>query len=550
MSSIGTANGRAIHIDLPRLLETRALVQANSGGGKSWALRRLLEQTADQVQQLVIDPEGEFATLRERHDFVICAPHDADAIATPQTAALLARRLLESGVSAILDIYDLKAHERQLFVKRFLDALINAPKTLWHPVLIVLDEAHIFAPQTGSAESLGAVIDVATRGRKRGQCLVAATQRLSKLHKDVAAEMLNKLIGRTGLDVDVKRAADELGMGSREAMESLRALPPGTFYAFGPALAQTVQKVEIGPVRTTHPKSGQRLMAAPPAPSPAIRAKLAELADLQKDAEEEARTVEQLRAEVTTLKGRLTRAEKAAAAQGVPEADVQRRISAAVAQARAERPVQATACGVTDPKTRKALEQVARLVADVLQREGESASVNEIRPAPLVAPRQAPAPQRSNSGEIGGGLRRIMVALAQRQGLTNRQIGIRAQLSSKSGTFSTYLSKARSSGWIQDDGDRRWLTESGLAALGAFDPLPEGEALRDYWIHELGGGASRILQALCDAYPRGMSNAEVGVAANISHVSGTFSTYLSKLRSLELIQGGRGEIKASEELFG
>jgi hypothetical protein len=50
------------------------LVQSNSGGGKSWALRRLLEQTASLVQQIVIDIEGEFTTLREKFDFVICAP--------------------------------------------------------------------------------------------------------------------------------------------------------------------------------------------------------------------------------------------------------------------------------------------------------------------------------------------------------------------------------------------------------------------------------------------------------------------------------------------
>src|SRR4051812_14148359 len=230
-------------IALPTLLETRLLVQANSGGGKSWALRRLLEQTANSVQQLVIDPEGEFATLREKFDYVIAAPHDGDALATPQTAALLARRLLESGVSAILDIYDLKAHERILFVRRFLEALVNAPKSLWRPVLIALDEAHVYAPQVGSAESLQAVSDIATRGRKRGQCLLAATQRLSKLHKDVAAELGNKMIGRTGLDVDVKRAADELGLTSREATESLRNLAPGEFYIFGPALSRSVERV-------------------------------------------------------------------------------------------------------------------------------------------------------------------------------------------------------------------------------------------------------------------------------------------------------------------
>ncbi len=57
-------------IDLQKLLDTRALIVANSGGGKSYALRRLLEQTCNKVQQLVIDPEGEFFTLRQKHDYV------------------------------------------------------------------------------------------------------------------------------------------------------------------------------------------------------------------------------------------------------------------------------------------------------------------------------------------------------------------------------------------------------------------------------------------------------------------------------------------------
>src|SRR5688572_15182352 len=114
-----TPNLGDLPIDLTRLLESRMLIQSNSGGGKSHALRRVLEQTAAGVQQLVIDPEGEFATLRERFDYVVCAPTGGDAVANPATAAALARALWESNVSAILDIYELKAHERITFVRRF-----------------------------------------------------------------------------------------------------------------------------------------------------------------------------------------------------------------------------------------------------------------------------------------------------------------------------------------------------------------------------------------------------------------------------------------------
>src|SRR3954452_13958326 len=85
-----------------------------------------------------------------------------------QSRGLTSMELREVQASAILDIHDLKAHDRQAFVQTFLDALLHAPREHWHPALVVLDEAHLFAPEHGKVESAGAVIDVATRGRKRG----------------------------------------------------------------------------------------------------------------------------------------------------------------------------------------------------------------------------------------------------------------------------------------------------------------------------------------------------------------------------------------------
>src|SRR3990167_1215665 len=94
-------------IDLPKLLESRLLVQANSGGGKSWLLRRLLEQSHGQVQQIIIDLEGEFSTLREQYDYILVGK-DGDIPTSTRSAALLARKLLELGASAIIDLYELQ----------------------------------------------------------------------------------------------------------------------------------------------------------------------------------------------------------------------------------------------------------------------------------------------------------------------------------------------------------------------------------------------------------------------------------------------------------
>ncbi|HEY1814850.1 MAG TPA: DUF87 domain-containing protein [Kofleriaceae bacterium] len=120
-------------LNVDRLIESRLLVQANSGAGKSWALRRLLEQSYAHVPQIVIDVEGEFHTLREKFDYVLAGQKGGDCPADTKSAALLARRLLELNVSAIVDIYELGAH-RARFVRLFLDALVNAPRELWHPL--------------------------------------------------------------------------------------------------------------------------------------------------------------------------------------------------------------------------------------------------------------------------------------------------------------------------------------------------------------------------------------------------------------------------------
>ena len=213
MRTIDLNNNFQINLDV--LIDTKLLIQANSGGGKSWCIRRLLEQSHGKVQQIVIDLEGEFSSLREKYDYIL-AGKDGDTPADPRSATLLAKRLLELNVSAIIDLYELDQYNRRRFVKLFLDALVDAPKRLWHPCIVVVDEAHFFCPEKGQSEAMNSVIDLATRGRKRGFCAVLATQRLSKLHKDAAAECNNKLIGRTGLDIDMKRASEELGFTSKE----------------------------------------------------------------------------------------------------------------------------------------------------------------------------------------------------------------------------------------------------------------------------------------------------------------------------------------------
>jgi hypothetical protein len=538
----------SIPINLPVLLESRMLVQANSGAGKSWTLRRILEQTASGVQQLVLDPEGEFASLREKFDYIVCAPHGADAVATPQTAAALARALWESGTSAILDIYELKAHERILFTRRFLEALINAPKSIWHPTLVAIDEIQMFAPQVGSAESLAAVIDLASRGRKRGLALVGATQRLSKLHKDVAAELLNKVIMRTGLDVDVARAADEIGLAKAGASQILRSLEPGEAFVFGPALTTAVERTRIGPVVTSHPKTGQRGMVAPPPASEAVLAKLSKLEGLQREAEQEVRTLEGLQREVTELRRKLTLAEKAQ--HGVPETDVQRRIREAVVAARA------VSTAVTGPGFSKALVAGVETIAaglQAVQAELAGAPVEIVpRARTIVLARKkvmsgSPAPHSGNRpikvpvlGPLSAGVtapqQRILDALAwwSAAGVeapTRHQVAFVAGYT-VNGHFNNQCGDLRSSGRIDyPGGGTLSLQESGRAAANAPEAKPTREDLVRRVLGVLKGEPMRrVFQALVDA---GEPLSREDLAANCGYtVNGHFNNMCGALNGI------------------
>ncbi|MGH8027224.1 MAG: ATP-binding protein [Pseudoxanthomonas sp.] len=541
-------------IILPAMLETRVLVQANSGAGKSWLLRRLLEQTAPRVQQLIIDPEGEFSTLREKFDYVIAAPHDGDAVATPKTAALLARRLLETGVSAVLDIYDLKAHDRQLFVKRFLEALINAPRALWHPVMVVVDEAHTFAPQNGSAEALSAVIDIATRGRKRGQCLVLATQRLSKLHKDAAAEMLNKAIGRTGLDVDVKRAADELGLTAREGTEQLRNLKPGDFFVYGPAFSSVVKRITVGAVQTTHPKAGDRLMQAPPAPSKRVLQSLAKLADLQKEADVEAQTLEQLQTTNADLRRKLTAAEKRAAGTGIPEAEVQQRIAEAVKASPAAGNYSGNNLSSEMRKTmRQITEHASKIFALADPATKEPGDTFQLPKAAAPTRALAPAP-----GPVAGGLtgpeQRILDAIAWMNAIGVAQpeqtaVAFMAGYTVGGGAWNNPRGSLRTKGLIEYQGQQLSLTDAGRGYANAPTVAPGVDALHEAIKTRLPGPETKLLTVLLAAYPAALSNDELAERAGYAPKGGAYNNPRGRLRSLGLIEYQAGQVRARDILF-
>lgn len=266
--TIGTdAALNAVRIDVQELLATRLLVQGNSGSGKSHLLRRILEESAGLVQQVVIDPEGDFVTLADRYNHVVINAGDY----SEREIAAMGARIREHRASVVVALDTLDIEAQMSCAAAFLNALFDAPREHWFPALVVVDEAQMFAPSasgdvsdTVRRASLSAMTNLMCRGRKRGLAGAIATQRLAKLAKNVAAEASNFLMGRTFLDIDMARAADLLGMERRQA-EAIRDLNRGHFLGLGPAISRRPVSIRIGATQTATRAGTHSLLPLPDA---------------------------------------------------------------------------------------------------------------------------------------------------------------------------------------------------------------------------------------------------------------------------------------------
>ncbi len=290
-------NGLEIAIDLEELLATRLLVQGNSGSGKSHLLRRILEECAGLVQQVVIDPEGDFASLADHFGHVVID----GAVYSPSEIEALAGRVRQHRASVVLALDELEVEQQIRCAALFLGALFDAPRDQWFPALVVVDEAQMFAPSAAGEMSdetrrmtLAAMTNLMCRGRKRGLAGIVATQRLAKLAKNVAAEASNFLMGRTFLDIDMQRAADLLGMDRRQA-DRIRDLQRGQFLGLGPAVSRRPVAVNVGSVRTAGKNAAQHLVPLPDTPGEEMEQLLTDGLDEAVPAIESARPVSGMR---------------------------------------------------------------------------------------------------------------------------------------------------------------------------------------------------------------------------------------------------------------
>lgn len=579
-------SGHDLKMDVDLLIPSRLLVQANSGGGKSWLLRRLAEEFYRiKLQTIILDPEGEFFTLREKFGYVLVG-EGGETPADVRSAAMLAEKFLQLKISAVCDLFEAfrsRPMDRRQWVRSFLNALLDAPRSLWHPLIVIVDEAHKFCPQeTPKAASMTdreiiggckeAMIALSTTGRKRGYCPIWATQRLAKLDKDASAEFFNRLVGMTVEDVDIDRATDLMGVGKADKQDfrmSLRRLTPGQFYAFGRAICSERQLVKVGSVQTHHPETGVAARTSTPPPTPeSVKALLPQLSDLPKQAEDRARTEADLRREVKELKHKLAQAHKENPAPTAPDPQqlererqraaktataplIQELRKHAAAAAKVQRDLIGAIAVLDGLKGIGLIENVIPAVPDAPVNRAEVGV--GLRWQPKIPPRtelpKPPAAQSNGNGELdkGGGERNVLIALAQYGELRKEQLTLLTGY--KRSSRNEYLRRLSGRNYVIVSGEIARPTDAGVAALGSYKPLPAGRELYEFLKRKLDAGELKILQHLVDDL-KGEPVPVDSLDENVGYKRSSRNEYLRRLKLRMVIEfPSQGMVQASPTLF-
>jgi len=580
-----------LNLPIEAVTQTFAIL-AKRGAGKSYTGCVMVEEMLAANQQVVIaDPVGVWWGLRSSADgkspgfsIVVFGGEHGDLPLEETAGEIVAQSIIENGFSAVLDLSLFRKAAQNRFMLAFAEALYRLNRK---PLHFMVDEADEFAPQRplhGNERLLGAFEDIVRRGRARGLGVTLITQRAAVLNKNVLTQIEVLVVLRTisPQDREAIEAWTEIH-GTKKQLEQLSetmaSLPIGTAWFWSPGWLDIFKKIAVRKKITfdssATPKVGETITK----PKALAAVNLEQLGAQIKATAENAKANDPaiLKKEIARLQKEV--ASKVATGNPITETKVVpvlkdtelRHIklifrnfeSAQSSLADAVKLIGGIAPVVDALKFElsKFTEQTGKnknhwtISAPPFRAGQQKMSLWTAKPATVIRrPVSTHRPVSEISANLNGdmpsgGLRRMLIALAQRPGLSARQLGVRAGLSSTSGSFNTYLSKGRTMGWLNGDRNHMEATPDGIAAIGSYEPLPEGMALLEYWLRDLGqGGSGRILKALADVHPNYLTKEELGAATELSEKSGSFNTYLSKLRTLELIEGSN-PLKASDEFF-
>ncbi len=621
---------RELHLPMTAATQTFAAM-GKRGSGKTYAIGRLVEEMLRVgIQVIILDAIGNWYGLRLKRDgqtpsdfkIPILGGHRGDVALLPDAGELVARTLVETGSSAVLDVSLFRKNQRKQFATDFAEELLHLKKTTSAKtrLFLVLEEAQLYIPQRtqkGEERMLGAFEDLVKLGRNYGIGAALISQRPQAVNKDVLNQtevlMVFQMAGRHERDaveewISEKDIEDE----ALSLVEEIPSLDVGQAFVWSPAWlrifirtkilekrsfdasatpteddvqAGTLKPLDLGALqeamRTVEERAAEddpkklraRIveleMAVSTAESlpeeevmglsrAAAMAKLERVDELEALTQELARdldeairvdgaNVEKLQERIHVLTSYVERARETL------DFELDELVLETLAPASSRRAADA----VSLARAETVLDQAGnryRLERGIATKVGRGPALNrEARQETRVSTRafrqslELP-PSNGDGPKLKAGARRMLeVAAAFPDGISKRALSTYSGVI-MGGTFSDYLSALRTSGLISETADGLVLvTGSGQARAGARR-RPTTREILELWTPKLKAGARRMLEILVDLRGQDVEKRDLSAKAGIAQ-GGTFSDYLSSLRTKGLVEDAGARIRASELLW-
>jgi hypothetical protein len=546
---------------------------ANRGKGKSNTAHRFVEQLyLSDLPSVVLDIKGDWYGIRASVDgkgpgfpFLIFGGTHADVPLEPGSGTQVAQFVSEHRVPTIIDLSGFSKTAARRWTMEFAEELYRVNT---EPLMVVVDEADVLIPQRLSNDLmrlLGAMEDIAKRGRQRGLGITVISQRVADVNKAVT-DLLETLFLFAVTGTRTRKAILEWiddhadPEEAKAVVATLSSLPPGEGWVWSPGWLHLLKRVVFLRPETfdSHatPKAGERRRSIKTMANvdlAAIKEQMAETIERAK-----AEDPKELRKKINDLETIIAKTPKVTETKEV------------VVEVRVEVPYVPKAVVDLVDELEEALLQRSAAVSNALRKLGNVAKNIGVRdevearvPAPakkvekaipvqaktLPTPSPRPSAPRVDMGDVklGKGHRKTLEVLAENpEGLMYNKLAFLAGYSAKASTLGVYLSELRKCGLVEPattDGFVR-ATVDGLAAAGGAKERLTGQALLDKWLNHkrMGEGHRKVLLALIDAYPEVLSHEELCDVTGYSPDASTIGVYLSELRKLGLIEKGQRRV--------
>jgi uncharacterized protein len=578
-----------------------------SGSGKSYTARRLVEQLFRAgAPTIILDPIGNWSYLRIAADGVspglpipVIGGMRGDVPLELDRGADLAGALVGADASAVIDLSEFSKGKRKGFVADFVEALFQAARLHLSPIMLVVEEAQLFAPQKpgdGEQRMLGAMTDWCRLARNYGGGSTLITQRPQSVSKEVLNQVECLFVGqlrgpheRKAISEWATETAADNGVSNAD-LKALPSLEVGEFFCWSPSWLRRFERVRILKTETYDGSKTPQLfkggMRAPQERAPidveALRALMAPKAAPAEEVDSaDADAAIAAAGEAKRKRGETDEAYIRRLVEKVKALDIQcsrnaRSYDELIEQRRELSDELVELRSKVDGRDQDLEAEVSRLRHELARAGAELGGIAErlreaadAPPAPtpvsthgtvrlyLPEPTEpTPSPRRANEaasnghGGLGKCARALLAALVQHGDLSLQQAAIVAQYSPASSIVPKSAGELRTLGLVSGSNARLTATPAGHKHpdVRGVARLPVGRDLAAYWLSRLGKCEEALLRQVLKHHPKPISLEKAAVASDYSPTSSIVPKSAGRLRTLMLVNGSNAALTANERL--